>query len=261
MEKLTFLPCDWEEISRLVEAYIKSNRIVIDSFWENHVLASNHYKMMCGDKIAGFFAIDEEETLVLFHVFAPHAGRSEELFAAVKKYEKVTNAMVATGDEFFLSHCIDSFMRIEKLSYFGTYTDEKIPQERQRPVSLRLAGRDEDFRIREIDDDYFAGAVEKKKNGLDYLDIYVIECEGETIGLGLIEYGRVLKEIASLSLYTYEPYRRKGTAISSLQHLKDIVHGKGCRAVSGCWHYHHASKKCMANAGAYAKTRLLRFYF
>ena len=136
--EILFSPCQWEVLHEHVGAYFTTNNITVDSFWEGHVLESNHYKMLAADQFAGYFAINKRSTITLFHVFTPYANQAQELFARVKKYESVTNAMVP---------------------------------------------------------------------------------------------------------------------------LKQISSEKGCQVLSGCWYYNHNSKKSMESAGAYSKTRLIRFYF
>jgi len=260
--EIKFVPCKWEEIHSSVAEYILANNITIESFWEGHVLESNHYKMVCGGTLAGYFAIHKEKTIMLFNVFPPYANQAQELFARVKKYESVTNAMVATGDEFLLAHCFDNFSRIEKQAYVSIYTDKEIPGERQKEIALRLADIDRDAEILKLSGDFLNDIIEEKRDGADHLEVYIAEHGGNVVGFGVIDYGRVIKDISSIGMYVCEQYRRQGFAANILQQLKHISLDKGCRRVlSGCWYYNHNSKKSMESAGAYSKTRLMRFYF
>jgi len=58
-----------------------------------------------------------------------------------------------------------------------------------------------------------------------------------------------------------EEYRQKGYGANILNGLKNIVKADGKIPVSGCWYYNHNSRKTIESAGAFSKTRLLRFYF
>ena len=93
------------------------------------------------------------------------------------------------------------------------------------------------------------------------MEILIVEMNGSEVGFGVIEYGRVVKDIASIGMFVREESRRQGIAANILQELKLFVNNKGCRAFSGCWYYNHNSKKSMESAGAYIKSRMLRFYF
>lgn len=259
--EIKITPCKWDEISSSVTDYFTSNKITIESFYEDHVLSGNHYKFMCGDELAGYFAIHEGSTVVLFNVFPHYANQAQELFARVKKYESVTNAMVATGDEFFISHCVDNFQRIEKQAYFSIYTEKEISAEKTIPLTLRLADVDKDEELFKLSKGFLDGEADSIRNGLDVLKIYIAELDSEIVGFGVIQYGQIVKDIASIGMYVCEEFRRKGIAANILQNLKHIAWDNGCRAFSGCWYYNHNSKKSMESAGAYSKSRLVRFFF
>jgi GNAT superfamily N-acetyltransferase len=259
--EIKFVHCDWEEIRPLVVEYIVANNIIIESDWEDHVLESRHYKMVCRGKTAGYFAIHKGSVIWLFNVFPPYANKAQELFGRAKKYENVTGAMVATGDEFLMSHCLDDFVRIEKQAYFSAYTEKEISAEFQKEITLRLADIDRDLDILKLGGDFFGDIIKQVKNGALHIEIYIAEAAKETIGFGIIDYGRIIKDITSIGMYVCEQHRQQGYAANILQHLKRISLNKGCRVFSGCWYYNHSSKKAMERAGAYSKTRLIRFYF
>jgi len=261
INEVKYIPCKWEDIHALVEEHLRVSNITVESFWEDHVLQSNHYKMVINDEIAGYFAIHKKNTIMLFNVFPPYANHSQELFARVKKHEEVTNAMVATGDEVFLSHCFDNFARIEKQAYFSIYTEKSVPPERKKALKLKLADIDKDCEILKLSGDFLDDIIEDLRDGAKHMNVYIVEYEGSVVGFGVIDYGRILKDISSIGMYVCEQYRRQGIAANILEQLKLISIENGCRAFSGCWYYNHNSKKSMESAGAYSKTRLIRFYF
>lgn len=260
---VAFAGCEWKELHPLVAEHLQTCRITVDSFWEDHVLESNHYKMTVGNEIVGYFSIHGEHTLVLFHVSPAAANLSQALFLRAKQYECVTNAMVATGDEVFLSHCLDSFARIEKQAYLAAYTEGEIPQGQARDIALRPAdiAKEEDLRTLTLSGDFLNGAIACMRDNTHNVCIYIAALAGETVGFGVIEYGRVLQDIASIGMFVCQEHRCQGIGSSILQGLKGIARDRGCRVFSGCWYYNHNSKKSMERAGAYAKTRLIRFYF
>jgi predicted acetyltransferase len=81
------------------------------------------------------------------------------------------------------------------------------------------------------------------------------------VGFGVVETGRVLPGIASIGMYVMEDKRRMGYAKNILRQLCERMTAEGYSCRSGCWYYNHNSLKSMESAGAYSKTRLLRFYF
>jgi hypothetical protein len=59
------------------------------------------------------------------------------LFGRLSGMRQVTNAMVATGDEIFLSHCVDTYARLEKQAFFSIYRDEAPSGFQRIPLEFR----------------------------------------------------------------------------------------------------------------------------
>jgi predicted acetyltransferase len=170
----------------------------------------------------------------------------------------VKEALIATGDEFFISHAIDNYVKIEKQAYFSIFTEEK--PEKILDIKLELADIEKDEKILNICHDFLKDDIANIKKGMDE-EIYIVRYEDNVIGFGFIEYQKIVNIYASIGMIVREEYRQKGFGSNILNGLKNIVKEKGLQAVSGCWYYNHNSKKTMESAGAYSKTRLLRFYF
>lgn len=254
--------CDWTTIEQDVRTYYEKNNITIDSFWEDHVLSSNHYQFVYDGEPAGFFAIHKESMITLFHVNEYYANHGQSLFSKIKQFEQVTNAFVATGDEFFMSHCLDNFARIEKQAYFSIYTDKPLKSAYEHDLTLREAKTIEDTELFALTTDFFNdGSVERVLEGDEYFKIYLVEEQEQLVGFGVVEYSRIVPIIGSVGMYVLEDKRQQGYASCILKNLQHVVESKGKRAHSGCWYYNHNSKKSMESAGAYSKTRLIRFYF
>lgn len=259
------IECALGEIESFIIDHATKNKITVDGYWEDHVIKSNHYKMTNDDEIVGYFAIFKEgddphkdAILTLFNVFPPFANKSQELFAIAKKYETVTHAMVAIGDEAFLSHCFDNFSKIEKLAYIFEYITGVNPKPQP---DFKLAETEADYETFKIAKGFLDEEIKQLQSGVKHLEIYIAEKNNETIGFGIIEYGRILKNIASIGMYVCENYRRQGFAVDILLGMKKIVNDKGLKALSGCWYYNHNSKKSIEKAGGYCKTRYIKFYF
>jgi len=253
-----YTPCEWGEISESVQNDIKS--ITVDSFWEDNVIESKHYKITANGDIAGYFAIHDIEMLTLFGLSPKYARYAQEAFAEAKRHENVTHALVPTGGELFMSCCFDSFTRIEKQAYFFAYNKtDYVPS----GIELTVADveNDEDIEILKLGEDFFDKEIEKLRGGADYLKIYVARKGGEAVGFGIIEYGKVIEDIASIGMYVIERHRKQGFGTAILRELRQIAEIKGKRVFSGCWYYNHNSKKTIESAGGYSKTRLMRFYF
>ena len=250
--------CDFKDIKTFVAEYYLNNKIIVESFWESHVRESNHYKIMYNNEIIGYFSINNGTLLVLFNVFEKYRNISQDLFAIVKKYESVKEALIPTGDEFLISHAIDNYVKIEKQAYFSIYTD-KAPN-KIIPIELKLANIEKDMETLKLCYDFLKSEIENIDKLIDE-EIYIARHENNVIGFGIIEYQKIVDIYASIGMIVREEYRQKGYGANILNGLKNTVKSKGKIPISGCWYYNHNSKKTMESAGAYSKTRLLRFHF
>ena len=250
--------CDYKYLQTVISAYYKDNNIIVDSFWETHVRESRFYKMDYNGTIAGYFAIHNETVLTLFNVLDNYRNVSQELFSIAKKYESVKEALIPTGDEFFISLAFDNYAKIEKQAYFSIYT-EKTPQKILN-IELQLADIEKDMEILNLCYEFLKSEIKNIENGIDE-EIYIARHGNEVIGFGVIEYQKVVDIYASIGMIVRDEYRQKGYGANILNALKNIVKAKDKIPISGCWYYNHNSKKTMESAGAYSKTRLLRFYF
>ena len=253
---------DFKDNAVYIRQYFESNQITVDSFWEDHVVKSNHYQILDGHEVAGFFAVFDQTTLTLFHLFEAFAEYGQKFFHDVKKYEQVTNALVTTGDEYFLSHCLDNYTRIEKQAYFAIYRDRPLSLDKEKDIELVRVLTEADTEALSLAGDFFeTDTADRILNGSDYLQVYKVLHNGQIAGFGVVELGRVVKSVASIGMYVVPEKRQKGLATNILKALQKLVEGKGYSARSGCWYYNHNSLKSMVSAGAYSKTRLLRVYF
>ena len=182
--------CNFEDIKTLVADYYINNRILVDSFWENHVRDSNHYKITIQNEIIGYFSINSGTILVLFNVMEKYRSISQELFTIIKKFESIKEALIPTGDEYFISHAIDNYVKIEKQAYFSIYTD-KSPN-KVIPIELKLANIEKDMETLNLCHDFLKSEIENINNSIDE-EIYIAIHENNVIGFGIIEYQKIIE--------------------------------------------------------------------
>ena len=259
---MKFVQTTFEALRPMIQKNVEENRVTVDSFWEQHIIESNHYAIQDGAETVGYFCIHNAKTITGFYLKESHVQHGKALFEQIKRYEQVTNAMVATGDEIFLSHCVDTYARVEKQAFFSIYRDE-VPSGFQRiPLEFRRVACVADLELLKLAGDFFAEEPLDKifDEGFHYR-IYTVYDQEVLVGFGVVETGRVLPGIASIGMYVMEDKRRMGYAKNILRQLCEMMTAEGYSCRSGCWYYNHNSLKSMESAGAYSKTRLLRFYF
>lgn len=256
---IKFQNCSFEEIKEKVIEYYTNNRIIVDSFWEDHVLESNPYKILWDDKTIGFFAIHNKQLLTLFNIDKEYIHYSQEIFNKVKHYEEVFEAFVPTGDELFLSLALDDFSKLEKQAYFSIDSERELDSSKiNKNFILTLAEKEDIGLIKQYSEDFFEGGL---SSHVEANHIYIAKLLDEVVGFGIIEYGRVIPRYASIGMFVRPEYRCQGMATNILLSLKNIVISMGLQPISGCWYYNHNSIKSQQSAGMCSKTRLLRIGF
>jgi GNAT superfamily N-acetyltransferase len=255
LKNIDIIGCNYKDIEIYVSEYYGNNKIIVDSFWYGHVRESNFYKIEHDKNTIGYFGIHNGTVLVLFNIFENYRNISQEIFITVRKYESVKEALILTGDEFFISHAIDNYTRIEKQAYFSIYTNRK-PQ-RELNIKLQLTNVEKDKEILNLCYDFLKEEIKNIKNARDE-KIYIAWDGNEVIGFGVIEYQKVVSKYASIGMIVREEYRKKWYGSNILQKLKEIVNGKEYTAVSRCWYYNHNSKRQWRVS---EHIQRLRFYF
>src|SRR5687767_1161343 len=113
-----FAPVAFAEIREAIREHLRALPSAIDSFLEDHILASNHYRIVVAGEAAGFASIHEERLITQFAVSEPYRWHGQDLYRELRQMEQVRSAFVPTCDEFFLAHALDDYRRLAKQAYF-----------------------------------------------------------------------------------------------------------------------------------------------
>src|SRR5919112_2073755 len=97
-----FAPVMFAEVREAMREHLRALPSAIDSFLEDHILASNHYQIVVAGETAGFASIHEERLITQFALAEPYRGCGQNLYRQLRQLEQVRSAFVPTCDEFFL---------------------------------------------------------------------------------------------------------------------------------------------------------------
>ena len=122
---------------------------------------------------------------------------------------------------------------------------------------LRLAKTEDLQAVEQLAGDFLDKYDERIKDR----HIYLLEAQGELIGLGVLVDNVIMRNCIGTGMFTKESWRGKGVGRSIILHLKDIVHEMGKKPVPGCWYYNTNSKATLESAGYVTKSKMLRFHF
>jgi GNAT superfamily N-acetyltransferase len=249
-----FEAATFAEIEEAVRRHLAALPSAIDSFLEDHILASSYYRITADGEPAGFASIHGGSLITQFALAEPYRRHGQQIFLRLRRLEQVTSAFVPTCDEFYLAHALDDYRQLAKQAYFfAEGPDRPSPGS----ASLHLATSEDVALIREESGDFFQVIDE----GITAGTLFVTERDGQPVGFGVLETSRLYPDIASIGMFTIERFRSQGVGTATIALLRAECHRRGIRPVAGCWYYNHASKRTLERAGMYSPTRLLRMEY
>jgi GNAT superfamily N-acetyltransferase len=248
-----FAPVPFVEIREATRQHLRALPSAIESFLEDHILASNHYRIVIRGGTAGFASIHEERLITQFALSEPYRRHGQALFRELQ-LEQVRSAFVPTCDEFFLAHALDDFRQFAKQAYFfATPTDVGEAVVRDR-YSLRMAAPDDADLVRQESGDFF----EHPERHIAAGELFVTMQGEESVGFGVLVTSTLYEDVASIGMYSIERFRQAGVGTATIAMLIEECRRRSLRPVAGCWYYNHRSRQTLQRAGMYPSTRLLK---
>lgn len=248
-----FEPVAFDDIRGAVRAHLAALPGTIDSYLEEHILASTHYRIVVADELAGFASIHGEKLITQFALAAPYRRHGQGLFGRLRRLEAVQSAFVPTCDEFFVAHALDDYRQLAKQAYFFAVAPDNRPAARESHT-LRPAEPGDIALIERESSDFFA-PIERS---IADRALFVTLRHGEPVGFGVLVESALYAAVGSIGMYTIARFRRGGVGATTIALLIAECERRGLRAVAGCWYYNHRSKQTLERAGLYAPTRLLK---
>lgn len=259
-----FVPVSLADLLPTLQQHCAALPSPIDSFLEDHILASHHYAICDAagqNGHIGWAAVYEQRLLTQFALLPGYRQLGQSLFARARKLEEVSAAFVPTCDEFFLAHALDDYRQLEKQAYFFQHDPRRPPY--QSPVALthRQATLADLATFQQLSGDFFDNLEQRIAEGQLTIAERVNGTGADCVGFGIIDPGRLLTTVGSCGMFTVEAYRKQGIGPAIITHLIGCCAERGLRPVAGCWYYNHRSKKTLEKAGMFTQTRLLKISY
>ncbi|MCE7979700.1 MAG: N-acetyltransferase [Caldilinea sp. CFX5] len=256
---IQFVPVTLTDLLPTLQQYLGAFPSPIDSFLEDHILASNHYAIHDGDRQIGWAAVYQQSLLTQFALLPGYRQLGQRVFALARKLEEVQAAFVPTCDEFFLAHALDDYRQLEKQAYFFQHDPQRLPYQAPPGLRHRPAILADLPTFQALSGDFF----DKLEQRLAAGQLYITErgATADCVGFGIIDQGRLLPTFGSCGMFTVAEHRNQGIGPAIITHLIGCCHAQGLRPVAGCWYYNHRSKKTLEKAGLFSATRLLKISY
>jgi GNAT superfamily N-acetyltransferase len=248
-----FAPVAFAEIREVTRRHLGVLPSAIDSFLEDHILASNHYRIVVAGETAGFASIHGERLITQFALSVPCRQHGQALFRELRQLEQVRSAFVPTCDEFFLAHALDDYRQLAKQAYFFATPGVREAVATDRYAMRPAAMNDADF-VRQESGDFF----EHPQRHIAAGELFVTLRGEEPVGFGILVKSTLYEDVASIGMFTIERFRHAGVGTATIAMLIAECRRRSLRPVAGCWYYNHRSRRTLLRAGMYSSTRLLK---
>jgi RimJ/RimL family protein N-acetyltransferase len=249
-----FAPVAFGEVREATRRHLRALPSVIDSFLEDHILTSNHYRIVVAGETAGFASIHEERLITQFAIAEPYRRCGQALFGELRRLEQVRSAFVPTCDEFFLAHALDDYRQLAKQAYFFATPPGVGETEASDRYSMRPAAVDDADFVRQESGDFF----EHLELHIAAGEVFVTLRDEEPVGFGILVKSTLYEDVASIGMYTIERFRQTGVGTATIAMLIEECRRRSLRPVAGCWYYNHRSRRTLQRAGMYSSSRLFK---
>ena len=250
------VPATFAEIEPAVRGHLATFQSPTDSFYEDHVLESKHYRIMVDGVVAGFASIHERMLITQFALKPKFRHLGQQAFIQLRRTESVRSSLVPTSDEFYLTHALDEYRSMARQAYFFTLANDRV-----LPIpsgfQLRAATLDDTDTIRSETDDFFEPVEASIAKG----NVFLAFRYDELVGFGIMEISTLREATASIGMYTVKSCRGQGVATGTIALMIEECRQRGLQPIAGCWYSNHASKRTLERSGMYSPTRLMRFEY
>jgi GNAT superfamily N-acetyltransferase len=247
-----FSPVPFAEIADSLRRHVSALPSPIDSFFEEHILASRHYRIQIDGVVAGRCAIHGESLITQFALDAVHLRYGQAAFQQVRRLESVQAAFVPTCDELFLCYAIDDCRQVDRQAYF--FQALPVTSAPASDIHVRQAQPGDLPAIRAGVGSFFDAVEERMEEG----ELYIATRAGQPVGFGIVDRSALYADVASIGMYTVEAERHTGVGTATIRALITECRQAGLRPIAGCWYYNHRSKQTLEAAGMFSASRLLR---
>ncbi len=237
----------------------------MDGMWESIINASPHWEIRIDGEQAGYYAANDEGTLLQFYVRPAFEKHGRILFDQVVAQDTLTRAIVSTIDPFYLSFCLDVQKKIMVQTYlYEIHTEVRPSHPEAEGLDFRLIEAPELDRT--IDFQQACLGSEQDLSGwlrgysanlIERQELFVLCWDGEWLGLGECRRSDSQKGITDLGMMVTPAHRGKGWATYILTRLSAYSTAHGQHAICSTTVENVSAQKAIKRSGFISRHRIL----
>jgi GNAT superfamily N-acetyltransferase len=244
-------------------AHLRSLVAPMDGMWEaGFINPSPHWEIQFDGDQAGYFALNDQGTLLEFYVRRDFDGSAPDLFRHVVETNSVEHAIVGTIDPLYLSLCLDIQKEVAVHTYlYGIRPDAPANGQTSR---LRLVEKRELEQTIAFQQSCLGGEHDLSGwlrgysgNLIARGELFVL-CDGEEwLGLGEIRKSDSQTDIVDLGMMVSPVHRGRGLATEILTLLRARTQADGKIAICSTTVENIGAQKAIVRAGFSSRHRIL----
>lgn len=184
----------------------------IDSFLEDHLLASAYYHVEFDRRPVGHAAIYDNHLLTHFSLDDDAKHHGQAIYRFLLDGDNANAAFVPTCDEFFLAHALDDYQTLTKQAYVFAVANESVIRNVPPDIGLRLAMTDDLPLIRRENADF----LEHPETMIRMEQLFVVNRGNLPVGLGVMVCSQLYPKVASVGMFTFAANRNQGIGAATV---------------------------------------------
>jgi len=230
---------------------------LVDTYWENQILSAAVFSLRADGEEIGFCSyLEKERALTSFYISDPLFPCSQRVFSQTLSIFRPSLAYLVSGDEPFLSLCLDVGARLAAHGYFFR-DSEHLTAPPEFPAERILPAGERD--LKDLLATHFYGDLQDPENPL-----FVLRDEtGAFLGTGHIAtwMQKLGKSWGAVGMYTAPEHRGKGVGRSIILALKARTLEMGLSPIAGCYVTNEASRRTLESCGFVMGARYIKAFF
>jgi len=257
---------DLSSILDLKAQYLQSLVAPMDGMWEvGFTNPSPHWEIRMDGELAGYYAANDEGTLLQFYVRPAFEKHGRTLFDHVIAQDTLTEAVVSTIDPSYLSFCLDVQKKVTVHTYLYEIHTEVRPDhpkaegldfrlieapELDRTIAFQQAclGGEEDL------SDWLRGYSE---NLIERKELFVLCRDDQWLGLGECRKSDSQEGVSDLGMMVTPAHRGKGWATYILTRLITHSTAQGQHAICSTTVENLGAQKAIIRSGFISRHRIM----
>lgn len=244
-----------DECMDLIMEHVQSLAHPMDSFLEEQMFTGVVYCYRKDDERIGYCCV-KEESIEFFYVKKQHFACAPNILEQTTKELCIDKVSVMSQDSLLCALIAEWDYDMRRGACWFVDSGRSVDRSaKTQNTVFRLAKLDDCETIRKVSGDFFdesSCCFTGLEDRIKAQTIFVLEEDGEFLGGGIIEHGRLQDDCVSIGMFTNPEHRQKGVAKTILFNLKDYVYSIGKKPVAGCWYYNTLSRMSLESAGMIA---------